>query len=96
MIKNFDRIVKNIDGTDLVENGKPGKMATAICNALMIADDGSGEEKLQRYNLAVKIYAGGDIDLSVNDCHLIKRLVEKYHGPLVVGQIVPVLEKDPE
>lgn len=96
MIKNFDKTIKNIDGTDIVENGKAGKMATAICNALMVSDECSGEEKLQRYNLAVKVNAGGDTDLSVNDCHLIKRLVEKYHGPLIVGQIIPILENDAE
>lgn len=96
MLKNFDKTIKNIDGSDIVENGKTAKMSTAICNALMVSDEGSGEEKLQRYNLAVKINAGGDIDLSVNDCHLIKRLVEKYHGPLIVGQIIPILDKDPE
>ncbi len=54
----------------------------------------SGEEKVKRWLLAVRIEATSeiDLDLTVEEIALIKRLVGKAYGPLIVGQTWEMLE----
>jgi hypothetical protein len=53
----------------------------------------SGEEKAKRYVLATRIYSNKtDVDLETDEISLIKRLIGKLFGPLIVGQAYPMLE----
>jgi len=53
----------------------------------------SGEEKASRYTLALAIHASVEpLDLKAEDVVLIKKLVAKGYGPLIVGQAWMLLE----
>ncbi|MFA6358683.1 MAG: hypothetical protein WCY09_08530 [Candidatus Omnitrophota bacterium] len=53
----------------------------------------SGEEKLKRWELASKIKASSDpVELAVEEVALLKKLIGKAYGALIVGQAWKVLE----
>lgn len=56
-----------------------------------------GEEKIQRYELAKKIFsAGGPVDLTTENIGLIKKAIDQaYPGPLIVAQAGILLEGKP-
>lgn len=95
-IKNFDADLKMIDGTPVKEGEVALKMKTSVVNSLLgfFPDEQNltGEEKVKRYELASKIYAGGDIDLKPEEIVLIKKLVGKGAPTLVVGQVYKLLD----
>lgn len=73
--------------------------AALVSTALLYVfpDDASGaDEKTTRYKLAKRVQdaftAKGDVELSVEEIVAIKVVVGKLWAPLVVGQIVEVLE----
>ena len=52
-----------------------------------------GQEKLNRFILAKKIYEGeGEIEIPIEDISLLKKLVGKGYGALIVGQAWEILE----
>jgi len=71
-------------------------LKAAIVNALqaMFEDERAldGEEKLKRWQLAMRVYLGGDVDLSSEEIAKIKKLVGKLYGPSVVGPVWTALE----
>lgn len=97
-IKNFDALIKDMDGKDFIENGKPLAVKTILMNACIATyspqkDDPSGEEKAMRFALAVRLNAGGDVEVSPEEIVLLKKLVGYGWSPLVVGQIYEYLNK---
>jgi hypothetical protein len=52
----------------------------------------AGTEKVKRFQLAVKVYSGDEVELSAEDIALIKDLIGKLYGPLVVGRSYELLE----
>ena len=53
----------------------------------------SGEEKLKRWELASKIKASSDpVELVVEEVALLKKLIGKAYGTLIVGQAWRILE----
>jgi len=52
----------------------------------------SGEQKLERYELALKINAEDEVELKVEQAALLKKLVAKAYTPLVVGQVWKAIE----
>lgn len=58
--------------------------------------DLSGEDKLKRYELAMKIKAGGEIELASEDIASLKKLIGKRYNALVVGQAWNILENKDE
>ncbi len=52
----------------------------------------SGDEKVERYELAKVIHAGGQIDLESEQVSLLKKLISKLYVPLVVGPALKLLE----
>ncbi len=94
-IKNFDATIKNFDGTEVLDAGKPIQLKSFIVNALTaeFTDERvTGDEKLRRFKLAEAVYKGGDIELKIEDMSLIKDLVGKAYSALIVGQVYQVLE----
>jgi len=79
---------------------QPGKLATVrgVCIEALLAtynDEAqlAGEEKLKRWELAVKIKNAVDpVEITVEETSLIKLLVGKAYSPLVVGQVWKILE----
>jgi len=55
-------------------------------------EETSGEEKVRYYALAVKIHDEDAPDLRAEDVALVKELVGKSYGPLVVGQVWALLD----
>lgn len=53
-----------------------------------------GSEKLKRWQLAMRIHLGGDVDLSADEITLVKKLVGKLYGPSVVGPVWTALEAE--
>ena len=52
----------------------------------------SGDDKVERYELAKLIYGGGDIELATEKIVLLKALVGKNYVPLIVGPAFRMLE----
>lgn len=81
--------------------GRPKmSLKRAAVNALqaMFEDERNldGAEKLKRWQLAMKVHAGGEVELTIDDLALIKRLVGKLYGPAVVGPVWSALEAKSE
>ena len=84
--------------TDLDGNPLPQetKMRTIFVNALLAdykdEQNVSGEQKLERYELALRINAYDEVELKVEEAALLKKLVAKAYTPLVVGQAWKLIE----
>lgn len=93
---DFDVKFKTFDGQDIAMRDKPATLKDISVESLMglLEEEKnlSGEEKLKRYELALKIKDGGIIDISVEDIALIKKLTGKMFAPLIVGQAWKNLE----
>ena len=59
-------------------------------------DKTTPEEKINQYELALKVNKGGNIKLTVEDASMLKKLIGKIYGPLVYGQANGMLENDSE
>jgi len=84
---------KNLSGVD----GKPATICSVSIEALLATYKNevslSGEDKLKRWELAVKLRSVTDtVELTVEEVALIKNLVGKAYGPVIVGQTWKVLE----
>jgi len=51
-----------------------------------------GEEKVKRFHLALKITDEDEPDLKADDIVLIKKVVGKMYGPVVVGRMWTILD----
>lgn len=103
---NFNKALTNLDGTPIRNPPKPGMpeetgkeltVASVAINALMNVDfeKETGEEKVRRYTLAGLIHkeieGKGEVEMEPKDAALIKDLIAKGYGPIVVGQAWPLL-----
>lgn len=81
--------IKTKQDSDLV-------MSEVCCNALLAEIQGeqaTGEEKLKKFLLAKRIHVATDqIDVTVEEAALLKRLIGKLYGALVSGQAWQILE----
>jgi hypothetical protein len=107
---NFSHELKTLDGKSIP--GFDGKERTSlkdVCVDALLAqfrdevgaagNPGtgiSGEEKCNRYVLATRIYGDDEVDLKVEEIALLKKLVGKGFGPLIVGQAWDMLENKQE
>jgi hypothetical protein len=95
---DFNQTFAQLDGSPILgSDGKPSdaKLYIVAENALLASYEDekalSGEEKLKRYMLAQKIEIDArnskpDTELTADEIALLKRLVAKAYGPLIVGQ----------
>lgn len=94
---NLNVAVKNIAGVDLTnEDGAPVLMTGLCVNALLGDYQGetlTGTQKMARYTLAKKLTdCKEEAEITVEEASLIKELIAKAFGPLVVGRVYEVLE----
>jgi len=94
---NLDQTFKTLNGVEIKdEEGKGIKLLTICQNALISAGDQqqkeSGEEKAKRYQLAIKLANGGEIELTAEDIAKIKKLIGESYAPIIVGQAYDMLE----
>jgi len=52
----------------------------------------AGKEKLERFELAIKVYKGKDVELTSEEITLIKKLVAFSYAPLVCGQVWKMID----
>lgn len=99
----FSQLIVDLENQPIHDNqGDPTKsgpvltLARASVNALLAIYRGEegidGTEKVRRFNLAQRIVDGGVVDLAAEDVVLIKTLLSKLYGPLVVGRAYAMLE----
>lgn len=95
---NVDKVLKNIDGSNIkdVVDGKAvdAKLKTILVNAVLApVDKESGVDKVKKYELAKMIHKGKTIDLTSEDITMLKDAVALGYAPLIVGQVFEMLEK---
>lgn len=85
-----------LDGQGLEANGEPITLRRVCCQALtaVFPDEQNleGEAKVKRYELARRIYGDDAVELPAEDVVMLKRLVAKMYGPLIVGQAWRMLD----
>ena len=95
----FERELKDLDGNDIPDQqGKPTTLRNIATNSIvaMFQDEKNigGEEKLKRWDLALKVKNTSDpVSLTVEELALVKNMVAKAYGTLIVGQAWKMLEE---
>lgn len=88
---------KNLMGQDIMKDGPVVTLKTVAINALVaiFQDEAniSGEEKVKRWELAIRIKKGPDsMEMTAEEVSLVKKLIAKMYGPLISGQAWAYLE----
>lgn len=95
---DFTATLVSLDGKSLQsESGDTLLLGDVVTNALInqYSDENpSGVEKVKRWSIAKRVFGRADISLTADDIALIKNLVAKAYGPIVVGQVWSII--DPE
>ena len=97
MLIDFTAGIKKITG-EVIKNENKELTLRDVCASGLLADleeekNLSGDEKLNRYILADRIYKSTEpIELKAEEIAKIKTLVGKSHITLVVGQVYQLLE----
>lgn len=95
MTVNMDAVLKTLNGEPLIDAGKPVTLKDVCVNALLAQQDGEvvdAKEKFARYELALKVNKGGDVEVTAEEITKIKDLTGKIYPTLVVGQVFYLLE----
>ena len=95
MKTDFTQALKELDGTSIRVGEKDLTLKDVSCTSLSLpfADEQiSGEEKAKRGLLAFRLYVNPDIDLTLEELGLIKKLVGKGYGSIIVAQAWEMLE----
>jgi hypothetical protein len=85
---NFDQELKGLDGEALKEGDKAFTLKRAAVEALVALapdDRANGEEKCKRWQLAVRVNGGGEVELSPEEAAMVKERIGRLYGPLVIG-----------
>lgn len=82
----------DLDGIALPDLTVGSACATALLAAFPDEADIRGEEKVRRFLLAQRIVTSESVDLTAEDIALIKHLVGKGYGALVVGRVWAALD----
>lgn len=99
---NVNQKLKTVEGQTMKDVGSDGKaveatLKMAIVNSLLAplqqGQNESGIEKVKKYELAMRVYKGGEVELTVEDIALIKKQIGDVYPPLIVGQTFDLLEK---
>jgi hypothetical protein len=100
---DFSAILTDADGAPIADcatadcAGKPsltlGKLAMRVLTASFEDEKNlTGEDKFKRGELAMRVYKGGTVSLAAEEVALLKRLVAKGYGPLIVLRAWPLLD----
>lgn len=98
MLVDFGKEFKDLDGNKIANiPGKTSTLKEVVIEALLAVFEDeknlTGDEKLKRWELAKRVKsASGVLELSVEEVALIKKLIGKGYGVLVVGQAFSMLE----
>ena len=88
MLVDFGTVLKNLDGVELKDGDKTLTLGLVCANALLVSssEKEEGSVKAQKYDLALKVYKGGDVEVTTDEISRLKSEISKAYGPIVVGQ----------
>lgn len=91
------KVLVDLDGKEIPSESGPATLCGVAVNALLAVfqdeQNLTGEEKLKRWELAVKVKNLPDpAELSADEVVLIKKLIGKAYAPIIVGQAWQMLE----
>jgi hypothetical protein len=94
---DFTTILVGLDGKPLtLEQASPpvtlGDVSAIALTSSFKDENPSGTEKVKRWALALRVRTAKDVELTADDVKLIKDLVAKGFGPLIVGQVWSILD----
>lgn len=93
---NFGAPIKDIKGEPIVENEKAVTLGSVSCQALLASypdeQNLSGKDKVERFTLAALCSNEIESDISLEDATLLKKLIGKAYGPLVVGRVYELID----
>lgn len=97
MLIDVTKVLTQFDGTPLKDmvNGQAvdATFRMAFINALMAPQEkDSAMVKVQKYDLAMRVFKNDSVELTVEEAALIKEAVGKAFAPIVVGQIYNLLD----
>lgn len=98
---NFSAVLTDLDGGAIKDGKKDLTLGTVATTALLGNYDDerpTGQEKSQRYALAVKVHGANShpLELDLDEAKLIQDLIAKSYTPLVVGQAWAILNGNAE
>lgn len=93
---NFDAALLDLKGEEMKDGETAVTLKTVAVNALFapFPDEREidGNEKAKRFNLGLRIDAGGEIEVSAEEISLVKKLIGKAFPVLVVGRAYQLIE----
>lgn len=93
---DFSAQILELDGTPVKIGGKELTLSSVACNSLLAVHEAdakmSGEDKAKRMKIALRVHDAGVQDIDVNDAVLLKMLIGRVYGPLVVGRAFDLLD----
>ena len=93
MTKDLDIPVYDLEGEQVIDRirgeDRPATIKNFVVNALALVngEQMSGEEKMQRYKLAMRLKEGGQQSFTPEEILLIKSVVAVMYPPVIVGQV---------
>lgn len=93
MKPNWKLELKTIKDEPIKENDKPVTLEDVVYASLLVNDhqaQESGDEKLKKARLAKKVVEDGEV--SIEEAALIKKVIGKYQGPMIVLAVEEALE----
>jgi hypothetical protein len=93
---DFSAVIKDLDGDAVKDGEKDATLGRVACTALLatFADEPnlSAEDKVKRFRLAEIASIAGEQEMKVDDVALLKKLIAKAFGPLVVARAYDIIE----
>lgn len=90
---NLDLPITQIDGSDF---DPPMRLVTTVFNSITTAMRGdevlTADDKLKHYALALRVHAGGVVELKAEDIAIIKERAGKLFFTVPYGRMVELLE----
>lgn len=91
---DFNRVLKQLDGSDILAEPNVPLTLGRLCTVALINDEtGDGAAKERRYRMAQQLWPGGEQDLSTEDVAWLKEIIGRVVTSTVhVGQARLMLE----
>ena len=88
---NTNEAITRPTGND--EEREPYLFRHVIINALMAVEEGiDGEEKLNRYDLAMRVKKDDNVEINEKEVKTLKEIIGNMFPTIIVGQIFPALD----
>lgn len=93
---DFTTVLTDLDGKPIADkDAPPVTLGDVTANALFASyrdEQPSGQDKVKRWTLALRVHKAQAAELTADEIKLIKDLIGKGYGPLIVGQAWQILD----